>query len=253
VKESEGISFISSGFAYNDALNDLVIATALNSAIVVAQSESSNNIITMQPMTEAEIEGFIGILGGDPLPVAIMIYPTSFDGKDEVVAHLEAWNTRKPQSENILYTDLASMVTSLTSGIMSAITMVLLAFASISLVVSLIMIAIITYTSVLERTKEIGVLRALGARKKDITRVFNAETGLIGVFSGVLGVSIAWGLTFPTNVIIENATDLSNVAVLPFYYAVGLIILSTILTICGGLIPAKMAAKKDAVVALRAE
>ncbi len=128
--------------------------------------------------------------------------------------------------------------------------MVLIAFAGISLVVSLIMICIITYTSVLERTKEIGVLRALGARKKDITRVFDAETCILGVFSGTLGVLIAWLGTFPINSIIENMTD---VATLQIGHAVLLVAISTILTMLGGHIPAKMASRKDAVVALRSE
>ena len=141
----------------------------------------------------------------------------------------------------------------MSGGIMSAITAVLIAFAGISLVVSLIMIGIITYISVLERTKEIGVLRALGARKKDITRVFNAETFLIGTFSGLLGIGIAYLLTIPTNIIIENMTDLANVARLNPVHAIILVAISVILTLIGGSIPAKLAAKKDPVEALRAE
>lgn len=115
------------------------------------------------------------------------------------------------------------------------------------------MIAIITYTSVIERTKEIGVLKALGARKKDITRVFDAETCLLGVGSGILGVVIAYLATFPINILLENLTDLKNVAQLNPIHAVLLVIISTILTMLGGHIPARMAAKKDAAEALRAE
>jgi ABC-type antimicrobial peptide transport system permease subunit len=136
---------------------------------------------------------------------------------------------------------------------MDAITMVLVAFAAISLVVSLIMVGIITYISVLERTREIGVLRALGARKKDITRVFNAETFIIGLCSGTLGIVIARLLVFPTNIIIKNATDLKNVAQLNPLHAVALILISVTLTVLGGMIPAKVAARKDPVEALRAE
>ena len=136
---------------------------------------------------------------------------------------------------------------------MDAITLVLVAFAGISLVVSLIMISIITYTSVLERTKEIGILKALGARKKDITRVFDAETCILGVFSGVLGIVIAWLCTFPINNIIYNMTELEGVANLQPLHAIILVIISTILTMLGGHIPAKMASKKDAVEALRSE
>ena len=136
---------------------------------------------------------------------------------------------------------------------MKAVTLVLVAFAAISLVVSLIMIAIITYISVLERTKEIGILRALGARKKDITRVFNAETFIIGVCSGSLGIAIAYLLTIPINMIIYSLTELSNVAVLNPLYALGLASVSVLLTVIGGMIPAKMASDKDPVTALRSE
>jgi len=117
----------------------------------------------------------------------------------------------------------------------------------------LIMICIITYTSVLERTKEIGILRALGARKKDITRVFDAETFILGIFSGVLGVSIAWALTFPINAMLYKMTDLKNVATLQIDHAIILVLISTLLTVLGGHIPAKMASRKDAVEALRSE
>lgn len=144
-------------------------------------------------------------------------------------------------------------MTQLTGGLMDAITYVLIAFAGISLVTSMIMIGILTYTSVLERTKEIGVLKALGARKKDITRVFDAETAILGVSSGVLGVVIAYTATFPINHLLENLTDLKNVAQLDPVHAGVLIIISTILTMLGGHIPARMAAKKDAAIALRAE
>jgi putative ABC transport system permease protein len=139
------------------------------------------------------------------------------------------------------------------SSIIRAITVVLIAFASISLVVSLIMISIITYVSVLERTKEIGILRALGARKKDITRVFNAETFIIGACSGIIGVLIAWLLTFPANMIIESMTNLANVARLDILHVIGLLILSTALTVLGGYLPARMASQRDAVEALRSD
>ena len=136
---------------------------------------------------------------------------------------------------------------------MDAITIVLIAFSSISLIVSSIMIGIITYISVLERTKEIGILRALGARGKDITRVFNAETIIIGLSSGILGLLIAYLLTFPMNKIIENLSGLPNVAKLNPLHALLLLVISISLTVIGGFIPAKMASKKDPVIALRTE
>ena len=136
---------------------------------------------------------------------------------------------------------------------MYSITIVLIAFSAVSLVVSSIMIGIITYISVLERTKEIGVLRSLGARKKDVSRVFNAETLIVGILSGLIGVLIARGLIIPVNIILKDLTGLNNVAILDPLHAVILIIISTTLTLIGGAIPAKMASKKDPVIALRTE
>ena len=148
---------------------------------------------------------------------------------------------------------MANMISSLSGNIMDAITVVLVAFSSISLVVSSIMIGIITYISVLERTREIGILRALGARAKDIKRVFNAETFLIGLVSGLIGVGVAYLLTIPANAIIESFSGLPNVAKLNVMHAVILIVISVCLTVVGGYIPARYASKKDPVVALRTE
>ena len=148
---------------------------------------------------------------------------------------------------------LSCFIISFGSKIMDAITIVLIAFSAVSLVVSSIMIGIITYISVLERTKEIGVLRSLGARKKDVSRVFNAETFIVGILSGFIGVLIARLLVFPINIILKDLTGLNNVAVLDPVHALLLIVISTILTLIGGAIPAKMASKKDPVEALRTE
>ncbi|MCE5285933.1 MAG: FtsX-like permease family protein, partial [Pelosinus sp.] len=196
---------------------------------------------------------FLSYLGGNATPFMVMVYPDNFEDKDAVLAYLDAYNNGKEIDDQIIYTDLAGTMSDLTGGIMDAITIILIAFAAISLVVSLIMIGIITYTSVLERTKEIGVLRALGARKKDITRVFDAETFILGVFSGLLGIGIAWILTIPINSIIYNMTELKGVANLQILHALMLVVISTILTVLGGHIPAKIASRKDAVEALRSE
>lgn len=182
-----------------------------------------------------------------------MVYPSSFENKEAVTTYLDAYNNGKAQKDTIIYRDLAETISSLTGGIMNGITLVLIAFAAISLVVSLIMISIITYTSVLERTKEIGILKALGARKKDITRVFDAETCILGIFSGVLGVAIAYLCTIPINSIILKVAELENVAKLQPIHAAALVMVSTILTMLGGHIPARMASQKDAVEALRSE
>ena len=183
----------------------------------------------------------------------VQIYPNNFNEKDRITNYLDKYNKNKSKSAKIIYNDLAGNITNITGGLMDAITYVLVGFAAISLITSMIMISIITYTSVIERTKEIGVLKALGARKKDITRVFDAETTILGAGSGILGIFIAWLLTFPANIILENLTELTNVAQLNPFHAIILVIVSTILTVLGGHIPARMASKKDAATALRAE
>ena len=252
-KHSVKIGILAPGIAYSDKLTQLVINSSKNSDIVKEQEYSSKNVITMQDMDKNEKSMFLAYLGGTASPFMIMVYPDNFSDKDAVTAYLDAYNEGKSLNDKIFYTDLAGTMSQMTGGIMRGITIVLLAFASISLVVSLIMISIITYTSVLERTKEIGILRSLGARKRDIARVFDAETCIIGVFSGVLGIVIAWLLTIPINQIIYNMTELKGVAQLQVLHGILLVLLSTVLTIIGGHIPAKMASRKDAVEALRSE
>ena len=246
-----------SGIYYNKALGDEIITNNKNSKIVNKQKEVTYNVLTGQPFdkTASTItkDNVLGILGAEVTPSIIYLYPQDFETKDYIVDYLDAYNKGKKDSDKVLYTDYAAMISSLSGSIMDAVTYVLIAFSSISLVVSCIMIAIITYISVLERTKEIGILRALGARKKDIKRVFNAETFLIGVFSGLLGIIIAELLTFPANEIIEKLSDLPNVAQLNPIHAIILVIISVTLTVIGGLIPASIASKKDPVEALRTE
>ena len=224
-----------------------------NSEIVKAQRDSDRNVMTQEELDADGKKQFLAYLGGDSTPYMIMMYPNSFESKDEVIAYLDAWNMGKDDGDMVVYTDMVETISNMTGSIMDGITVVLIAFAAISLVVSMIMICIIIYTSVLERTKEIGILRALGARKRDITHVFDAETFLLGLFSGVLGVVIAWLFTFPINVIIENMTGLAGVAHLQLLHAVLLVAVSTVLTMLGGHIPARIASKKDAVEALRSE
>ncbi|MEG2645401.1 MAG: ABC transporter permease, partial [Enterococcus sp.] len=165
------------------------------------------------------------------------IYPKDFDSKDKLLKYLDDYNKDKKEADSVQYMDMAEMLSSLSGNIMNAITIVLVAFSAISLIVSSIMIGIITYISVLERTKEIGVLRALGARKRDISRVFNAETTLIGLCSGFLGIGIALLLTIPANIVIEEISGLANVAQLNPVHALILIIISMTLTLIGGFIP----------------
>lgn len=256
-KKEKEVLTSTTGIAYTNALVDLVIKNNKDSAIVKAQQDKDYNILTKEPFDETSItntkETVLGYLGAESVPVAVYIYPNSFESKDSITTYLDKYNDDKEEQDEIRYVDMASMISALSGNIMDAITIVLIAFSSISLVVSSIMIGIITYISVLERTKEIGILRALGARKKDIKRVFNAETFIIGIFSGILGIAIARILIIPTNIIIENASQLSNVAKLNPIHAIILITVSVTLTILGGLIPASMASKKNPVEALRTE
>lgn len=253
LKEDVEIDLLGNGIVYSDRLLQRLIDMEKDSEIVKAQREADFNVLTMEELDEEEKKNLLAYLGADSIPYMIFLYPTDFDSKEMVKEYLDEYNAGKAEEDTIVYTDLASTITEMTGSIMNAITLVLIAFSSISLVVSLIMIGIITYISVLERTKEIGILRALGARKKDITRVFNAETFIIGSFSGLLGIGIAYLLTFPVNNIIEDLTELENVAQLNPLHAVILLVLSLVLTLLGGAIPAKMAAKRDPVVALRSE
>ncbi len=257
-KEGNMLYEQSMGVLYTDELVQSIVEINKDSEIVKAQLDSSVNVMTGEVFTndedgESAKEQMLAYLGYNSYPVMIQIFPVDFDSKDYILGELDKYNEDKEHDEQIVYTDMAEMITSLSGSIMDAITIVLIAFSAISLVVSSIMIGIITYISVLERTKEIGVLRSLGARKKDITRVFNSETFIIGLFSGILGVGIALLLTIPANIIIYNLTELKNVAVLNPVHGIMLIVISLVLTVLGGYIPAKMASKKDPVEALRTE
>lgn len=253
IKENSTMNLLATGIAYSDQLAQTVINENKESDIVKAQEDSQVNVMTGETMDDTTKDNLLAYLGASALPNSIMIYPNDFESKEKILDYLDAYNKDKDKADQIVYSDLAGTMTQLTGGLMDAITYVLIAFAGISLVTSMIMIGIITYTSVLERTKEIGVLKALGARKKDITRVFDAETCILGVASGTLGVVIAWLCTFPINAVLYNMTDLKNVAQLNPVHGLILVVISTVLTMIGGHIPARMAAKKDAAIALRAD
>lgn len=190
-------------------------------------------------------------------PKTISIYPKNFEAKDNIANAIEKYNQKQRdegKEENVIvYTDLIGVMMKSVSQIINTISYVLISFVAISLIVSSIMIGIITYISVLERTKEIGILRAIGASKKDISRVFNAETFIVGLISGLLGIGITTLITIPINAIIYAATGVSVYAMVPFKAGVILVVISMLLTMIAGLIPAKMASKKDPVEALRTE
>ena len=247
------------GLYYTNELLDYVISQNSKSAIVKRQKEEDNNVLTGELFDLNSEEGklaketILEYLGNESVPYGIQIHPVDFESKERIVNYLDEYNQNKKEEEKIAYIDQADLMSSLSSNIMDAITIVLIAFSSISLVVSCIMIGIIMYISVLERTKEIGILRSLGARKKDISRVFNAETFIIGITSGLLGIIIARLLLFPVNSLLKNLTDLENIAILNPLHAIILVSISVFLTLIGGAIPANLASKKDPVIALRTE
>ena len=186
-------------------------------------------------------------------PDGISIYPKDFDSKEKITNIIDKFNENKDEDDKIKYTDIVGIMMKSVTNIVDIISKVLIAFVAISLVVSSIMIAIITYISVIERTKEIGILRAIGASKRDIRRVFNAETLIIGLCAGIFGILITLLLNIPINIIIKHLTNVSRISVLPIFGAIVLIIISIILTVIAGLIPSSMASKKDPVEALRTE
>ena len=186
-------------------------------------------------------------------PFTINIYPVDFEAKEKIVEKIKDYNKGKSENDKIQYTDYIGIMMSSVTTIIDSISYILIAFVAISLIVSSIMIGIITYISVLERTKEIGILRSIGASKKDISRVFNAETLIVGFVAGLIGIGVTCLLIIPINIIIEAITDISGLAHLPWQGAVILVVISMCLTLIAGLIPSRFAAKKDPVVALRTE
>ncbi len=231
LKEDATSGSLSTGVCYTSALTNQLLEKYNNSQAVKDGKVSEASLV----------------------PTSISFYASSFESKEIIENFINTYNDGVDESKQIEYTDYIGLIMSSVSTIISAISYVLIAFVSVSLVVSSIMIGIITYISVLERIKEIGILRAVGASKKDIKRVFTAETLIIGFASGLLGVAFAGLLTIPINIIIKSLAGIGGVAKLPILGAVILILISMGLTFIAGLIPAKIASKKDPVIALRSE
>lgn len=262
IKPNEESSITTSGeVGYTKELNDYVIENINNSEIAKEQLKNPDksvltntnfSSINTYEMTLASL----GIVSLDT-PKTINIYPKDFKSKEDIIKIIDKYNKEKENNKEkdlvITYTDYVGILMNSITTIVDVISYVLIAFVSISLIVSSIMIGVITYISVLERTKEIGILRAIGARKKDISRVFNAETFITGLISGVLGIIITIILNIPINIIIKNLSGISNVSSLPPLAAIILIAISVFLTVVAGLIPSSYASKKDPVVALRSE
>ncbi len=225
----------------------------------LSQEELATFISSYTNNSDATYETVLLTLGSVDLnkPSTINIYPKDFEAKETISNEIEAYNNKQTdlgKEENVItYSDLVGMMMSSVTTIVNMISYVLIAFVSISLIVSSIMIGIITYISVLERTKEIGILRAIGASKKDISRVFNAETLIVGLTAGLIGILVTLILNIPINAIIKSLADVSGIAKLPVIGAIILVIISIMLTVIAGLIPSKVASKKDPVEALRTE
>ena len=250
---------------YTKELQDSLLSKEASSEIVKEQEkDKSKNILTNTKMDNEVATEVLSGLGANTEPSSILIYPKTFNDRDKIANTISEYNkkvaekygagTEDYNKYSITYSDMAKQMTSIMSQMINTITLILTAFAGISLVVSSIMIGILTYVSVVERTKEIGILRAIGARKKDITRIFIAEAGLIGFVSGAVGVIVSLGLSLPISKTIAKALKIDNFSAgLDIKSVVGLILLSVMLTLIASVIPSRMAAKKDPVEALRTE
>lgn len=237
----------------SDKINETEIAKAQikNPTINVLTNKTFKNTETYETNLFK-----LGIIFKDN-PSSINFYASNFENKEKVVEYISEYNDKVAKDNHdelvINYSDIVGAMMDGVSNIVDVISYVLIAFVMISLVVSSIMIGIITYISVLERTKEIGILRAIGASKKDISRVFNAETMIIGLVAGGIGILVTLGLNVIANIIIKSLTGISNLAHLPVSGGIILILISTLLTLIAGLIPSRYASKKDPVEALRTE
>ncbi len=293
IKESSALSLYSSGLVYTPALDAEFIADAQKSNVGKAQTENRavcmvDSIKIPTPMGEypvniggvpfalavsflnQELSTRLGItftaddlygfalqtVGASDIPTTLNFYPKNFDTKDDMKAYLERYNRGKDKADKIIILDAAEMVTQAVGQMIDIMTYVLIAFAAISLVVSSVMIGIITYASVVERTKEIGVLRAVGARKLDIMRVFNAETVIIGLAAGIIGVLVTLILSFPLSAIFISISEgmvTTNLVSVAWWHVILLIGISVLLTLVAGMLPALSASKRDPVAALRSE
>jgi len=258
---------VNGSLGYISPLTDYLISHTQDSAVVKAQLDKPEiDVLTGQKFMSGTLAQAMGMSGSceDNLkkfgyvsadePTEVNLYVDTFEDKDMVTQCIERYNESCAPEDCITYTDYVGLLLSSVTDIVNSVSYVLIAFVAVSLVVSSIMIGIITYISVLERTREIGILRALGASKRNVSGVFNAETFIVGALSGILGVVITNLLLIPANAVIHAVTETDGInAALPIGDAIILIVLSTLLTMLGGIIPSKKAARQDPVKALRAE
>ncbi len=265
IRQKEGVSSgaLASNIVYSNALTKTLLEAVGKQEVVLAQN-ADKNVDALTGSAFAGKESYAGNMlkfgyADESDPSSIAIYASSFANKDYIEEYIADYNAKvEAEGENgkkdkISYTDYTGMMMSSITTIINAVSYVLIGFVSVSLIVSSIMIGIITYISVLERIKEIGVLRALGASKRDVARVFNAETLIVGLGAGLIGIAITILLNLPISAIIYSLADIRNVAVLPWQGGIILVGISMLLTFIAGLIPSRIASKKDPVVALRSE
>jgi putative ABC transport system permease protein len=261
VKETIQGGVLVEGLAYTPELYDYLQTQNLSSEIISFMNDHD----LVNPFTGVAYQDTLSMtaleqwtyrhraLGGNDLPNEISIYPVDYVAKDAIITTLDAYNVGRANDDMVTYTDMSALMGTAISSVVNVVTYVLIGFTAISLIVSCIMIAIITRISVLERTKEIGILRSIGARKKDVIRIFNAETFIIGVLAGALAIITTYLLTIPINLVIDNLISVAAIAQLNVLVALGLVFMNVGLTILSGLLPARAAAKQDPVVALRTE
>ena len=262
-KNDDATSLLNNGLNYTSELADKLYADSYSSEVAKAQrADMTTDVLTGKPISagytttiEEEYIGKLKKLGAYSQPSSVSVYPNDGEAKNKILNYLDAWNDSHENSpeDKVVYTDLQGIAVTMMSRMINVTTWVLVAFSAVSLLVSAVMIAVTTYTSVIERTKEIGVLRSLGASKHDISSIFNAETSLIGALAGVIGLTFAVIIGVVLNCVLANLFEVTNIVLFTPEVIVGMLALSIVLTLVAGLIPAGIAANKDPVTCLRSE
>ena len=252
-------------FKKSDTIRIPGISPIPNTGLIEPTSQGLMMGMMTMPVSSGSSDGITAaMLGGSRLPVLFNIYPVNFETKDLITDYLDHWNDmcrageeyngqKLSEADIVKYTDTVGLMIMMINTMIQMITIALIAFTALSLVVSTVMVGIITYVSVVERIKEIGILRSVGARKKDIKRLFIAETFIIGLAAGIVGIAVTYILSLIVNLIVGAIAGIFTIAALPFWQALVMVAVSVVLTLISGLIPASAAAKKDPVVALRTE
>lgn len=253
IQDKYNLDLLHSGIYYTEHLGNLIRENAKDSDVVQAQMSSSTSVLNGSSLTAQTKETLLRSLGYGTYPVSYAIYSNTFDHKDDIIHYLRAYNDTVSNLYQIEPLDIAGIGLSTMRIAIDSMTIILIVFSGISLLISNLMIGIMTYTSVIERTKEIGVLRAIGARKKDVGRIFYAETLVVGFFSGLLGVILTYALLPLFNLFLEDLTTIKQIGYLPIYFAFGLVVINTLITSLSGIVPAQIASNKDPISCLRNE